>query len=61
LPTWDITASGTTLHFTHVCLKGDGKWLVAAVYNAIPASTPSHQVVAQTAVAVDSWHLRTNR
>jgi ketosteroid isomerase-like protein len=43
--TWvpDATASFSgTLSFTHVYIRRDGKWLLAALHNAVPASPPSN-------------------
>jgi ketosteroid isomerase-like protein len=37
----DPTANlGATLHFTHVYIKQDGKWLLAGLHNQMPLSNP---------------------
>jgi ketosteroid isomerase-like protein len=42
--TWvaDQKASfGGTLHFTHIYIRRDGKWLLAGLQNAVPVSPPN--------------------
>lgn len=33
--------TGGTLHFTHVYIKRKGKWLLAAIHNAVPGPVPA--------------------
>ena len=42
--TWSLDSSATfsrTLRFTHVYIRRNGKWLLAALQNAVPYSPPS--------------------
>jgi len=41
---WEADSNATfsgTLHFTHVYVKRNGRWLLAALHNAVPVSAPA--------------------